>query len=330
MADKIVVADKLSTNGLALLRATPGLEVIETVGKPELLKDAMLVASAIIVRSETKVTAALMEGAPKLRLIARAGIGTDNIDLEEASRRGIPVLTAPGANSNSAAEHALGLMLAMVRKIPQAAASMAAGKWDRKQFEGSELRGKTLGVLGLGRIGTMVAKLALAFGMKVIAFDPFVPPANALALGVELLPLDDLLGRADILTLHLALTGDTRHLLNAERFARMKKGVLIVNAARGALIVDAALVAALESGQVGAAALDVFEPEPLPADSVLRKAPNLILTPHLGASTKEAQARVSIEIAESVRDALVKDELRGCVNLDAVNGRARRGAGAKG
>jgi len=323
VGEKIVVADRLASNGLSLLRATPGLDVVETVGKgPEVLKDALLDAAAIIVRSETKVTGELMAGAPKLKIVARAGIGTDNIDLEEATRRGIPVLTAPGANSNSAAEHAVALMLSLCRKIPAAAQSMAEGKWDRKQFEGTELRGKTLGILGLGRIGTMVAKLAQGFGMTVIALDPFVMPAHAQSLGVELLPLDDVLGRADLLTLHIALTGDTRHLLNAARFALMKKGMMIVNTARGALIDDAALVAALHSGQVAAAALDVFEPEPLPADSPLRAAPNLVLTPHLGASTREAQSRVALEIAESVRDALLKGDLRGAVNLPGLDGAA--------
>jgi D-3-phosphoglycerate dehydrogenase len=320
VGERIVVADRLAPNGLALLRGTSGLDVVETVGKgPEALKDALLDAAALIVRSETQVTGDLMTAAPKLRIVARAGIGTDNIDLDEATRRGIPVLTAPGANSNSAAEHALALMLALCRKVPAAAQSMAEGKWDRKQFEGVELRGKTLGILGLGRIGTMVAKVAQAFGMTVIALDPYVLAAHALSLGVELLPLEEVLARADVITLHIALTEDTRHLLNAERFALMKKGVMIVNTARGALIDDAALVKALESGQVAAAALDVFETEPLPAASPLRKAPNLVLTPHLGASTREAQSRVALEIAESVRDALLKGDLRGAVNLPGLD-----------
>lgn len=320
MGERIVVADRLAANGLALLRGTTGLDVVETVGKgPEALKDALLDAAAIIVRSETQVTGDLMAGAPKLRIVARAGIGTDNIDLEEATRRGIPVLTAPGANSNSAAEHAVALMLSLCRKVPAAAQSMAEGKWDRKQFEGTELRGKTLGILGLGRIGTIVAKIAQAFGMTVVALDPFVLASHALSLGVEPLPLEDVLARADVLTLHIALTDETRHLLSAQRFGQMKKGVLIVNTARGALIDDAALIAALRSGQVAAAALDVFEQEPLPADSPLRQAPNLTLTPHLGASTREAQARVALEIAESVRDALLKGDLRGAVNLPGLD-----------
>ncbi len=320
MAERIVVADPLSANGLQLLRSIGALEVIETTGKPpEVLYDALVDAAALIVRSETKVTPELMAKGHKLRVIARAGIGTDNIDLEEATRRGIPVLTAPGANSNSAAEHTFALLLSLLRKVPAASALMAQGKWDRKPFQGTELRGKTLGILGLGRIGTHVAKIAQGFGMTVIALDPYVVAAHALSMGVELLPLEDVLKRSDVISLHLALTEETRHLLNAERFAQAKKGAVLVNAARGGLIDDAALVAALQSGQLAGAALDVFEPEPLPADSVLRTAPNILLTPHLGASTKEAQSRVALEIAEAVRDALLKGDLRSAVNLSGLN-----------
>lgn len=320
MGERVVIADRLAAVGVQLLKGVSGLDIVETAGKGEgVLKDALVDAAALIVRSETQVTAELMALAPKLRVVARAGIGTDNIDLEEASRRGIPVLTAPGANSTSAAEHTIALMLSLARKIPQAAATMAAGTWDRKSFEGTELRAKTLGILGLGRIGSMVAKTAQAFGMQVIALDPFVVATHALSLGVELLPLEQVLARADIITLHIALTDDTRKLLNAPRLAMTKKGVLIVNTARGALIDDEALVAALKSGQVAGAALDVFEPEPLPKESVLRGAPNLILTPHLGASTREAQTRVAIEIAEAVRDALLAGDLRSAVNLGGLD-----------
>jgi D-3-phosphoglycerate dehydrogenase / 2-oxoglutarate reductase len=321
VAERVVVADPLSANGLQLLRGVPALEVVETVGKgADALHDALVDAAALIVRSETKVTADLMARGPKLRVIARAGIGTDNIDLDEATKRGIPVLTAPGANSTSAAEHAFALLLGMLRKVPAASALMAAGKWDRKAFQGTELRGKTLGILGLGRIGTHVARIAQGFGMTVVALDPYVVASHALSLGVELLPLEQVLARADIVTLHLALTDETRHLLNAARIAQMKKGAYLVNTARGGLIEDAALVAALEAGQLAGAALDVFDPEPLPADSPLRKAPNVILTPHLGASTKEAQTRVALEIAEAVRDALLKGDLRSAVNLSGLDG----------
>jgi len=319
VGERVVIADKLAANGIALLKGVPELDVVETVGKgPEVLKEALLGAAALIVRSETQVTAELMSGAPKLRVVARAGIGTDNIDLEDATRRGIPVLTAPGANSNSAAEHTFALLLSLCRKVPAAAASMAAGKWDRKSFEGTELRGKTLGVFGFGRIGSIVTNIAQGFGMTVIAHDPFISASHAASASVELLSIEQLLARADVITLHLALTKDTRHLINAERLAQMKKGAMLVNAARGALIDDAALVAALESGHLAGAALDVFEPEPLPADSILRKAPNIILTPHLGASTKEAQTRVATEIAGAVRDALLKNDMRSAVNLQGL------------
>jgi len=318
--ERVVVSDRLATPGLQLLRGVHGLDVIETVGKgADALRDALVDAAALIVRSETKVTAELLAAAPKLRVVARAGIGTDNIDVEEATRRGIPVLTAPGANSTSAAEHALALMLALARRVPWAHASVAEGKWERRAFEGTELRGKTLGILGLGRIGTMVAKLAQAFGMNVVALDPYVVAAHALSLSVELLPLETVLARADVISLHLALTDDTRHLLNTERLRAMKKTAVVVNTARGALIDDRALVRALQDGQIAGAALDVFETEPLPADSPLRGAPNLILTPHLGASTKEAQTRVAIEIAEAVRDALLKGDLRSAVNLSGLD-----------
>jgi D-3-phosphoglycerate dehydrogenase len=323
VAERIVVADPLSAAGVQLLRAVPAFDVVETTGKgPEVLHDALVDAAALIVRSETKVTADLMGKGPKLRVIARAGIGTDNIDLEEATRRGIPVLTAPGANSTSAAEHTFALLLALLRKVPAASALMAAGKWDRKPFQGTELEGKTLGILGLGRIGTRVAKIAQGFGMTVVALDPFVVASHALSLGVELLPLEQVLARADVITLHLALTDDTRHLLNAERFRLMKKGAILVNTARGGLIEDATLLDALKSGQLAGAALDVYDPEPLPADSALRSAPNVLLTPHLGASTKEAQQRVALEIAESVREALLKGDLRSAVNLPGLDGAA--------
>jgi D-3-phosphoglycerate dehydrogenase len=320
VGERVVVADPLSAGGIQLLRSVSSFDVVETTGKgPDVLHDALMDAVALIVRSETKVTADLMARGPKLRVIARAGIGTDNIDLEEATRRGIPVLTAPGANSTSAAEHTFALLLALMRKVPAASALMAAGKWDRKPFQGTELRGKTLGILGLGRIGTQVARIAQAFGMTVIAIDPYVVPSQALSLGVELLSLEQVLARSDVLTLHMALTDETRHLLNAERLKLMKKGAVVVNAARGGLIDDAALVAALESGHLAGAALDVFEPEPLPAESVLRRAPNVLLTPHLGASTKEAQQRVALEIAEAVRDALLKGDLRSAVNLPGLD-----------
>jgi D-3-phosphoglycerate dehydrogenase len=318
VADRIVVADKLAAKGLDLLRAVPNVEVVETVGQgADVLHAAIADAVGILVRSETKVPKELMDRAPGLKVIARAGVGTDTIDVAEATRRGIPVLYAPGANSTSAAEHTFALMLALVRKLPWASSHMAEGKWDRKPFEGTELHGKTLGILGLGRIGSLVARIGQGFGMRVIATDPYAGNMATL-LGVPLLPLDELLAQSDIVTLHLKLTDETRRILNAQRIAGMKQGAVLVNVARGALVDDVALVDALRSGQIGGAALDVYDLEPLPADSVLRGAPNLLMTPHLGASTREAQVRVSVETAEAVREYLLKGDISAAVNRAAL------------
>jgi len=316
--NRIVVADRLGKAGLEMLRALPGFEVVETAGKgPEVLDAALGDAVALVVRSETKVTAAMIGKAPKLKVIARAGMGTDTIDVEEASRRKIPVLTAPGANSNSVAEYTFALLLALARKIAPSSASLAAGKWDRKPYEGSELRDKTLGLLGLGRIGSRVASIAKGFGMTVIGYDPVVTAEQAEHLGLDLMPLDAVIQRADVLSLHAKLSSSTKHMIDERRLNLVKKGVLIINTARGALIDDAALVKAVADGRVGGAALDVYDPEPLPADSVLRTATNVLLTPHLAASTAEAQTRVGIEIASALGDALLRNDLSAAVNLSA-------------
>jgi D-3-phosphoglycerate dehydrogenase len=319
VAERIVVSDKLGAAGLDLLRGITGFELTDVAGKgPEALDAVLAEAVALVVRSETKVTAAMLAKAPKLRVIGRAGMGVDTIDVEAASQRKIAVLTAPGANSNSVAEYTFALLLALCRKVPAATASLAAGKWDRKAFEGTELRGKTFGLIGLGRIGSIVASIAGGFGMTVIGSDPVFTPDVATALRVELVGLEELLRRADIISLHAKLGPDTRHLLNEARIRAMKKGVLIVNTARGALVDDAALVKALQDGQVGGAALDVYETEPLPADSVLRGAPNLLLSPHLAASAKEAQTRVALEIGEAVKGFLLKGDLSAAVNRKAL------------
>ena len=316
MPNRIVVADRLGKAGLEMLRAMAGYEVVETVGKgPEVLDAALADAVALVVRSETKVTAAMIGKAPKLKVIARAGMGTDTIDVEEASRRKIPVLTAPGANSNSVAEYTFALLLALARKVAPAAASLGAGKWDRKAFEGSELRGKTLGLIGVGRIGSRVATIAKGFGMTVVGNDPGINAETAENLGLDLIPLDALMQRADVISLHAKLNAQTRHLIDERRLALVKKGLLVVNTARGALIDDAALAKALADGRVGGAALDVYDPEPLPTDSVLRTAPNVLLTPHLAASTLEAQTRVATEIASALGDALLRNDLSAAVNL---------------
>lgn len=321
MADRIVVADRLGKAGLDMLRAMRGLEVVETAGRgPDALEAALGEAVALVVRSETKVTAALMGKAPRLKVIARAGMGTDTIDVEVATRRKIAVLTAPGANSNSVAEYTFALLLALARKVAPAAASLGSGRWDRKAFEGSELRGKALGLLGLGRIGSRVASIGRAFGMSVIGCDPAVTAEQAESLGLDLLPLDAVIQNADVLSLHAKLTPTTRHMLDARALQLVKRGVLIVNTARGALIDDTALVEALCDGRVGGAALDVYEAEPLPADSPLRTAPNILLTPHLAASTGEAQTRVGIEIASAIGEALLKGDLSAAVNRAALGG----------
>ena len=319
MPDRIVVSDKLGAAGLDILRGIAGYEVTDVAGKgPEALDAVLGDAVALVVRSETKVTAAMIGKAPRLKVIGRAGMGVDTIDVEEASRRKIAVLTAPGANSNSVAEFTFGLLLAVARKVSASAASLAAGKWDRKAFEGTELRGKTLGLIGVGRIGGIVGSIGAGFGMTVIGTDPRCTPEQSKALGAELVSLDELLRRADVVSLHAKLTPETKHLLNEERLRAMKKGVLIVNTARGALIDDAALVQALKDGHVGGAALDVYDPEPLPADSVLRTAPNVVLTPHLAASAKEAQTRVALEIGEAVKAFLLKGDLSAAVNRKQI------------
>jgi D-3-phosphoglycerate dehydrogenase / 2-oxoglutarate reductase len=324
MTWRVVVADRIADAGLAQLRAAPEVELQSAVGDATALRALLPGAHALLVRSDTQVTGELIGLAPALRVIGRAGIGVDNIDLATATRRGIAVLNAPGANTVSAAEHTLGLLLALVRRVPWAAQSMRAGAWDRKTFAGVELRGKTLGIVGLGRIGAHVATVARALGMKVCAHDPFLAEQRARELGVELLPLDDLLAQADAVTLHLPLTAETRHLLDTVRLGRMKRGALLVNTARGELVDETALLAAVTDGHLGGAALDVFALEPLPADSPLRGSDRLLLTPHLAASTKEAQDRAALEICQAVLAALAQGDVGGAVNVAGVSGEVMR------
>jgi D-3-phosphoglycerate dehydrogenase / 2-oxoglutarate reductase len=315
---KVLVCDPISPKGIALLRQRPEFEVAvlsERLAEAELLplvKDAV----ALVVRSETKVTRKVIEAAPLLRVVGRAGVGIDNVDVEAATQRGVVVMNTPGGNTISTAELAFAMILSLARKVPQAYASMAAGKWDRNQFQGAELAGKTLGVLGLGRIGSEVARRALAFGMKVVGYDPFLTDSRAKALGIELVAdLDDVYRDADFITVHMPVTDQTRGMLNADAFARMKPKVCLVNCARGEIIVESDLLAALDSGKVAGAALDVFAAEPLPADHPFRKHPGVTLTPHLGASTHEAQEKCGIEVAEVITGYLVTGEVRNAVNL---------------
>jgi D-3-phosphoglycerate dehydrogenase / 2-oxoglutarate reductase len=315
---KVLVCDPVSPKGIALLQQRPEFEVVVL---PNRLPEAELLsvvkdAVAMVVRSETKVTRKVIEAAPKLRVVGRAGVGVDNVDVDAATQHGVVVMNTPGGNTVSTAELSFTMLLSLARKVPQAYASMAAGKWDRKQFQGTELYGKVLGVLGLGRIGGEVAKRAKAFGMRVVAYDPFLTEERARALGIELAAeLDAVYRHADFITVHMPVTEQTKGMLNAGAFAKMKPKVCIVNCARGEIIAENDLLAALDSGKVAAAALDVYAAEPLPADHPFRKHPAITLTPHLGASTKEAQEKCGIEVAEVITAYLLTGEVRNAVNL---------------
>lgn len=300
---KVLVTDAIDAEGLKPLGRHPGIDLrFEVAPTPEKLEKALKGTGAWLVRSESKVTSAWIEKAQDLRLIGRAGVGVDNIDLDAATLRGIAVINAPAANTIAACEHAFGLMLALSRNIAQADCDVKEGRWQRGKWMGSELLNKTLGIVGFGRIGREVAKRALAFGMKVVAFDPFVSKEQAEALGVSILSLKDLFGASDFITLHAPSSDKTRHLVDAESIRWIKPGARLINCARGDLIEEAALVAALNDGRIKGAALDVFEKEPLPAESLLRKTPGIILTPHLGASTHEAQNKVALELSQGVID----------------------------
>jgi D-3-phosphoglycerate dehydrogenase len=318
---KVLVADPIAQRGIDELSVGGALDVVVKLG----LKEAELIEiigdfAALVVRSETKANAKVIEAAHKLKVIGRAGVGVDNVDVEAATKRGIIVMNTPGGNTISTAEHAFSLMVSTARNIPQADASVKSGKWDRKTFVGVELYNKTLAILGMGRIGTEIARRAIAFGMRVLAYDPYLSPSRARSLQVELVEnLDDIVPQADFITMHMPLTAETKYMLNAERLAKTKKGVRIVNCARGGLIEEAALIEALKSKQVAAAALDVFEQEPLPAGSPLRDLPNLVMTPHLGASTAEAQEGVGLEIAEQIKAVLLQGEVRNAVNMPSID-----------
>jgi D-3-phosphoglycerate dehydrogenase len=315
---KIVVADDLPPSALDVLRAE-GWEVDARPGRPvDQLSQDLADADALVVRSATKVTPELIAASPRLRVIARAGTGVDNVDVNAASARGIVVMNAPGANSVSVAELALALMLALARHVAAADAAMKQGKWEKKRFIGEELREKTLGLAGLGRIGQEVARRAKAFGMRVIAHDPYIAAHVAADLGVELVSLDDVFARADYVSLHMPSTAATRNVVNADRLARAKRGIRIINTARGDLVDETALADAIESGQVAGAALDVFEVEP-PPDPRLQKLPQVIATPHIAASTREAQELVGIETAAALRDFLRDNVIRNAVNFPSVS-----------
>lgn len=310
----VVVAEAIAEAGLDALNR--GCEVRNLVGaERNAVIEALREASALIVRSETTVDREMIQGAPLLQVVGRAGIGVDNIDLEAATEQGVLVVNAPNANTISAAEHTMALLLAQARRIPEADRSLRAGRWDRKRFQGMELHGKTLGVLGLGKIGTLVAQRASSFGMSIIAYDPYISANRASRLGVELLSLQDVFARADVITIHLPRNAETENLINADSIAAMRDGVRIVNVARGGIINEADLASAVESGKVGGAGVDVFKVEPS-TDSPLFKIPEIVVTPHLGASTREAQDKAGTAVAEAVAEALAGHLVLSAVNLD--------------
>ena len=320
---KVLVADKISPKGVAFLRQQPGIEVIEAYGSsPEKVLELVKDVHAIAVRSETKITAEVFKAAPLLKVVGRAGVGVDNVDVEAATNHGVVVMNTPAGNTIATAELTFTHILCGARPVPQAAASMKAGQWDRKSFSGIELFKKTLGIVGLGRIGGEVAKRAQAFGMRVLAYDPYLAPSRAKAMQVEGVTLDELLKQSDYITVHMPLTDDTKYMIDEAAFEKCKKGLRIFNCARGGIIKETALIAALKSGKVAAAGLDVFEDEPLAKDSEFRTLPNVVLTPHLGASTAEAQESVGIEIAEQIADVLNGGVIRNAVNVPSIDAAA--------
>ena len=322
---RVVVTDKVSESGLAPLRADDRFEIfkIDDSSDPAFL-EALATAHGLIVRSATTVDEAMLSAAKELRVIGRAGVGVDNIDLSVATGRGVAVMNAPAGNTVSAAELTMALILAMVRRVADADASMRSGEWARSRFKGVELRGRTLGLVGAGRIGGEVAHRCRAFGMSIIGHDPYLSSERAKELHLESVSFEEVLTRADVLSLHVPLTDATRDMVDAAAMSRMKKGAFLVNVARGGVVNEAALADALASGQLAGAALDVFGNEPLEDDSPLRGAPNIVLTPHLGASTSEAQELVATEIAEGVRAALADGDLSRALNAPAVGGEAMR------
>jgi len=319
---RVMVTDEVDPEGIALLRSSPRIEVVErpTLPAAQLLEE-IPEYDALIGRSATRVDAELLERGERLRVVGRAGVGVDNIDLERATELGIAVINAPGGNTVSVAELLFGVLISLVRHLQEAGASMRAGRWDRSKLGGTELRGRTLAIVGLGRIGSEVARRARAFGMTVVAYDPYVSASRFEELGVERVArLPDLLAQADVLTVHVPLTDETRGMIGAPELSRLGPRALVLNFARGGIVVEDALIDAARTGRIGGAALDVFTREPLSPDHPLRQLPNVFLTPHLGASTTDAQRSVAIEACAAVRDALLTGDLSGALNAAGVGG----------
>jgi len=316
---KVLISDQISDEGIRILEREGSIEVeVKTGLSPKELIACIGGYDGLIVRSATKVTSEVISAADKLRVIGRAGVGYDNIDLEAASERGIVVMNSPEGNTNTAAEHAIALLMSLARNIPLANQSVKSGKWERSRFMGVEVMGKTLGVIGLGRIGSIVAKRAMGLAMKILAYDPYISEEAASRLGLELVSLEELLRRSDYITLHTPRTPETRNLIGPREFALMKEGVRLINCARGQIVDEQALYDALVSGKVAGAGLDVFAQEP-PGDSPLLKLDQVICTPHLGASTTEAQVRVATAIAEQVVDFFSTGQIRNAVNAPSVH-----------
>lgn len=317
---RVLLSDKLAPAGIEVLKGHPEFEVdIKTGLKPSELAEIIGPYDALVIRSSTKVTPEIVERADSLKVIGRAGVGIDNVDLKSATRRGIVVMNSPTGNSITTAEHAISMMMALARHIPAATAALKAGKWDRSKFTGTEVCNKTLGVIGLGNIGRIVADRALGLKMKVIGFDPLVTAEAATRIGIELVGLDELFQRSDFITVHAPLTDETRGLIGPAAFDRMKKGARVINCARGGIVDEQALAEAIESGKVAGAALDVFVEEPPSPDNPLLKLDSVIATPHLGAATDEAQVQVAVDIAHQVSDFLLEGAIRHSVNIPALS-----------
>jgi len=313
---KVIVADKISERGVQLLKEQRGWNIVLTT--KETLNAEIADADALIVRSATKVSAELLDKAPKLRAVGRAGVGVDNIDLEAATKRGVLVMSTPGGNAVSVAEHTLALLLALAKQVPRLDKAIHEGRWEKSSAAGTELRGKTLGLIGLGRIGSEVAVRAEAFDMRVLAYDPYISEAAAREISVDLVPLDNLLAESDFISLHTSLSSATQKIINAATIEKMKRGARLINAARGELIDEAALAEALKGGKLAGAAVDVFVEEP-PKNSPLVGLPNLIATPHVAGSTAEAQEEVGTQIAVQVKDYLAEGIIRNAVNLPVLS-----------